>query len=222
MNCLICHQFIEADLTWSTIFNLRQQAPICRSCSAQLDKIGEPQCEYCGRDDQAKCLDCDRWKQQSLLTKNRAVYRYNHFLKDLISRFKYRGDYALVEVFRHDMREVFTTQFKSISKDTRLVPIPLSEQRLASRAFNQAEAIAQLLPYPIAPLLKRTTSEKQAKKNRKQRLSMDNPFQYIGEACPSPVIIIDDIYTTGATIHHAARVLKENGIKQIASFTLAR
>lgn len=163
-----------------------------------------------------------RWKQAQLLQKNRAVFRYNNFLKTIISQFKYRGDYALVHAFKQDFTQGFKQVFPAISKTTKLVPIPLSDKRLASRAFNQAEALADLLPYQTLPLLKRIEGEKQAKKNRHARLAMKNPFELNRQCQPEPVIIIDDIYTTGATIHHAAHVLKTNNYQNIASFTLAR
>lgn len=168
------------------------------------------------------CHDCRRWEQKHLLLKNRAVYRYNDFLKTLISQFKYRGDYALVHCFKQDFTQAFKQAFPTIDKKTKLVPIPLSAERLSARAFNQAEALASLLPYQQLPLLKRIEGEKQAKKNRQARLTSKNPFELTKRCEPEPVIIIDDIYTTGATIHHAANVLKRNGYQKIASFTLAR
>ena len=222
MNCLICDRQIEAEITWTTIFKLRSEPPICHTCTNQFTKIGTPTCRYCGRDDQQTCTDCLRWEKRGLMTMNRAVYRYNEFLKETITRFKYRGDYALVEAFSAEFATAFKYAFPEISKSTRLVPIPLSDARAKVRAFNQAEALANLLPYQTVSLLKRTTGEKQAKKNRHARLAMANPFELNDEIEPGPVVIIDDIYTTGATIHHAARVLKHAGCQQISSFTLAR
>lgn len=222
MHCLICDRQIEAGITWATVFNLKHQPPLCQTCTNQFAKIGKPTCDYCGRDDRQTCSDCVRWQKQDVMTMNRAVYRYNEFLKETITRFKYRGDYALVEAFSTEFATGFKNAYPAIPSTTRLVPIPLSAARLKSRAFNQAEALAKLLPYETVSLLKRTTGEKQAKKNRQARLAMENPFEINGEIEPAPVIIIDDIYTTGATIHHAARILKEAGCQSVASFTLAR
>ena len=222
MHCLICDRQIEAEITWVTVFKLKPQPPICLTCADQFSKIGEPTCDYCGRDDRQTCTDCVRWQKRDVMTMNRAVYRYNEFLKETITRFKYRGDYALVEAFSTEFATGFKNAFPAIPSTTRLVPIPLSDERLRSRAFNQAEALAKLLPYETVSLLKRTTGEKQAKKNRQARLAMANPFQLNGNIEPSPVIIIDDIYTTGATIHHAAKILKQAGCQPVASFTLAR
>lgn len=222
MNCLICDHQIEAEMTWTTLFNLKHQPPICLTCTNQFAKIGTPTCTYCGRDDQQTCTDCTRWQKRDLMTMNRSVYRYNEFLKETIARFKYRGDYALAEAFAKVFIDGVKNCFPTLPDETKLVPIPLSEARLKSRAFNQAEALARLLPYQTVFLLKRMTGEKQAKKNRQARLAMENPFELNAETVPESVIIIDDIYTTGTTIHHAAKVLKDAGCKKIVSFTLAR
>ncbi|WP_241211388.1 ComF family protein [Amphibacillus jilinensis] len=112
--------------------------------------------------------------------------------------------------------------YPKLPKKTVLVPIPLSSERLRSRGFNQAEAVAKCLPYPSVQLLKRTEGEKQAKKNRKQRLRMNNPFELFNQVDTELIMLIDDIYTTGATIHHAALILQKNGYRNISSFTLVR
>ncbi|MBM7540018.1 competence protein ComFC [Amphibacillus cookii] len=184
--------------------------------------IEEPTCDYCGRNDLGVCNDCNRWRPHMLINKNRAVYRYNPFLKDLITRFKYRGDYILIEALSLMIKQTFITAYSKLPKKTVLVPIPLSSKRLQNRGFNQAEAIAKCLPYPTVQLLRRTEGEKQAKKNRKQRLTMKNPFELMDQVDAELIILIDDIYTTGATIHHAAQILKENGYRNISSFTLVR
>ena len=222
MYCNVCNERIENEASWTTLFDFKAQAPICQACLNQLVPIEAPKCDYCGRDDVTHCFDCERWKEKKLLSKNRSVFQYNEFLKELVSQFKYRGDYQLVSSFEQVFVTAFKQAFPSLPEETRLVPIPLSDKRLASRAFNQAEALANLLPYDQLPLLKRVEGEKQAKKNRRARLSMKNPFALNVDYDQVPVILIDDIYTTGATIHHAAGVLKANGYQKIASFTLAR
>jgi len=52
-------------------------------------------------------------------------------------------------------------------------------------------------------------------------MSSTNPFQ-IQEIVNGRVILLDDLYTTGRTLHHAANVLKEHGATEISSFTLIR
>lgn len=222
--CLSCHQLIEHGLSWQTI--LPKLDPICPDCAQLLAPIHLPTCDYCGRDDHISCLDCKRWRPSQLLCYNRSVFRYNTFLKEVIARWKFRGDYQLYALFVHSFQARFNQYFSELPKHTWLVPIPLSEKRLAHRSFNQAEALASLLPRTTVPLLKRLEGEKQSKKTRKHRLAMRNPFLYQGSQedvdFAQPIVLIDDIYTTGTTIHHAAQRLRAAGHQKVYSFTLAR
>ena len=107
------------------------------------------------------------------------------------------------------------------------VPIPLSKERLYERGFNQAAELARLLPVAPHEVLKRVVHEqKQSKKSRTERLRLEAPvFRFIGD--PSvirgrEIVLIDDIYTTGATVRRAAKVLLENGAASVCSMTVAR
>ncbi|MRG84790.1 ComF family protein [Salinibacillus xinjiangensis] len=136
-----------------------------------------------------------------------------------MNKWKYRGDYVLVNLFKAGVQKRFKEDFGKLNPT--LVPIPLSATRQQERGFNQAEAIAQLLDLPIDDALTRVTNEKQAKKSRQQRLQSNNPFQLKNEV-QGPILVIDDLYTTGATLHWAAYLLKRGGATTIDSFTLIR
>ncbi|SEO58971.1 competence protein ComFC [Amphibacillus marinus] len=224
MNCLACQQPIIEQRSWQNILLLPAEKKMCSQCEQQLTRISQPTCSYCGRNDTLDCQDCQRWVTKVVLQQNRAVYRYNPFLKEIIARFKYRGDYQLIDMFNKELKHAFHSHYNQLKATALAVPIPLSNARLQARCFNQAEAIAQRLPLSISNLLIRTEGEKQAKKNRKARLAMANPFMLSPQPTSKDraIVIIDDIYTTGATIHHAASTLFENGYHNVYSFTLAR
>lgn len=153
--------------------------------------------------------------------KNRSVYLYNDWMKDVVALWKFRGDYVIVEAFRRPFSQAFRRHF---GRDWHVVPIPLSRERLDERGFNQAEALARLLPSPYFPWLARRHSEKQSKKSRRERLKTDNPF-FLADHPPldgKRIVLIDDIYTTGITIRHAARVLLEAGAAEVWALTLVR
>src|SRR5699024_206564 len=140
---------------------------------------------------------------------------------EIMARWKYRGDYVLVKMFQHTFVQTFTNIFSSQLKKSIIVPIPLSKERLRERRFNQAEALAQMLPLTYEHLLTRVHSEKQAKKSRYERLLTHNPFK-VKRTINKSVILVDDIYTTGTTIRHASKVLKENGCPNVYAYTLIR
>jgi competence protein ComFC len=144
-------------------------------------------------------------------------------MKQLISRFKFRGDYEIVYGFERMIYE----KVHHLMKDAIVVPIPLGKERLIERGFNQAEAIAAQFPCKTFHLLTRSASEeKQSKKSKQERLQTNQPLFNVDFLPKSlkekKILIVDDIYTTGTTIRHAAKALIKAGVKDISSFTLVR
>jgi len=106
-----------------------------------------------------------------------------------------------------------------------LVPIPLSDERLYERGFNQAESLALEAGAEPINLLKRVHSEKQSKKSRNERIRLPQVFQLSETAPPfqnKQILLIDDVYTTGSTLRQAAIILRQAGAKSVQSLTLAR
>lgn len=209
---------------WSDLFFLHESILLCEKCRAGLQLIDSPICPGCGRlmKEPNLCNDCVAWQTDadfgSVLRFNRSLYVYNDFLKDLIARFKYRGDYELARIFANDLK-------KRLPKADYIVPIPLSQNRLLERGFNQAEAIGVVAGLTLTDGLIRIHAEKQAKKNRYQRLHSKQVFRIHPEApdlSDKTVVLLDDIYTTGTTLRHAAYILKVSGAKDIFSVTIAR
>ncbi|WP_352438544.1 ComF family protein [Bacillus pumilus] len=227
MICLICEGHFVASFTWKSLLLLNDDR-LCIACKHHLEKIKRPICPACGRaqsNDQL-CQDCSRWKERpdstTVLVKNRSVYAYNDLMKDVLSRFKFRGDTALAELFKHDAQAVFKRSFSM--KEPVLIPIPLSKERQKERGFNQSVIIASLLGQPILQPLVKIHQSKQSKKKKNERLDQKGMFQIkqTDAIVQRDIILIDDIYTTGATIYDAARILKEAGAKSVSSFTLIR
>ncbi|MGG4491609.1 ComF family protein [Metabacillus idriensis] len=226
--CLICHAELERTVSWRSVFFLDEQGTACCSvCSSKFSLIGETACPICDRpqSNAETCYDCERWQADpvfgSVLAGNRSVYQYNEFMKELIARYKYRSDAQLADLFSSPLRTVFLEHF---SKDYLIAPIPLSKERLYERGFNQARLLADLLNAPIREPLMRIHLEKQSKKTRTERLQTENVF-YIDNASEiygKKLLLIDDIYTTGTTIRHAAKLLIGNGAETVSSLTLVR
>ncbi|MCY7678509.1 MULTISPECIES: ComF family protein [Bacillus] len=227
MICLICEGHFVASFTWKSLLLLNDDR-LCIACKHRLEKIQRPICPACGRaqsNDQL-CQDCSRWKERldstTVLVKNRSVYAYNDLMKDVLSRFKFRGDTALAELFKQDVQAIFKRSFSI--KEPVLIPIPLSKERLNERGFNQSVILASLIGQPIQQPLVKIHQSKQSKKKKNERLDQKGMFQInqTDVIVQRDVILIDDIYTTGATIYDAARILKEAGAKSVSSFTLIR
>ncbi|MGG3832568.1 ComF family protein [Geobacillus thermocatenulatus] len=229
MNCLLCHSPYNPIASWRQLLLLEDPDVLCPRCRGAFAMICGNACETCGRllEEAAPsvCADCLRWQEDEqwgrALVKNRSVYLYNDWMKDVVALWKFRGDYVIVEAFRRPFVQAFRRHF---GRDWCIVPIPLSPERLHERGFNQAEALARLLPSPYFPWLSRKHSEKQSKKSRRERLETDNPF-FLADHPPldgKRIVLIDDIYTTGITVRHAARILLEAGAAEVGALTLVR
>ncbi|WP_042354022.1 ComF family protein [Bacillus rubiinfantis] len=230
--CLICHNPISPEIGWRVIFSVQQEQLICRECESKLEKITGKTCQICGRPFQLVaedfrhgdiCHDCYRWEEdsrwQGVLKRNQSLFVYNDFLKEVLAKFKFRGDYDLVRVFAPYVKQAV----QKINADL-FVPIPLSSERLYERGFNQAAALLVGAGLPVTELLTRIHLEKQSKKSRTERIHLPQVFNVIQNADIQgrSIVLIDDIYTTGSTIRHGARLLQQAGAASIQSLTLAR
>ncbi|MCS0790812.1 ComF family protein [Cytobacillus firmus] len=231
MNCLICHEEIISAVSWTTLWSRPKENHLCQCCTDKLQFIKGDTCNKCSRpfntlDPQFRkgnlCADCLRWNQDSewsgLLEKNNSLFIYDNFMKETIARYKFRGDYIFARAFSPFVRE----RLKALKFDC-LVPIPLSPQRLYERGFNQSAALIHEAGFTVTELLQRIHSEKQSKKSRMDRIHFHQVFQPLNLHIKNKkIILIDDIYTTGSTLYHAAKVLKAGGAASVCSFTLAR
>lgn len=226
--CLVCHNEIPLPLSWQTVLGLAKQPQICEQCQEKLALLQGACCERCNRPSNKDviCYDCLRWEQSvnwnNVLEKNRSCYQYNPFLKEIIGRFKYRGDAALAQVFAKELQRIYNKNFSNFL----LVPIPLSKKRQYARGFNQAELLAQLIGEPLLALTRTNDETKQSKKSRRERVNLHQPFQIElalkDKVQAADILLVDDIYTTGTTVRLAAKVLRQHGAKVVSSLTVAR
>lgn len=225
MNCLWCDQEIILEMNWENISMFPKPKQLCDACERQLEYLQGSRCKRCSRlSEETVCRDCRWWDdhpERDSIHFNHSVYRYNSFIQDMVAKWKYRGDYALGDAFKQNFTRIFLKQFAFLKRQSLVVPIPLSEERLQERGFNQAKMLADFLPWQKVELLTRVNGEKQSKKTRRARIFTDNPFT-LTKTVNKPVILVDDIYTTGTTLRHAGALLKAYGCPKIYAFTLIR
>lgn len=198
---------------------------ICKTCSEQFQPLEGKRCTYCSRTySESICADCLAWKKHrptyDTLDSNYAIYPYSDIIQTVLAKWKYRGDYEIGHLFKPMVEHVFQTKLSTYDSPL-IVPIPLSDERLYERAFNQAEVIAKWIHPQIAPILRREHREKQSKRTRYERITSKNPF-ILTKTINKRVLLVDDIYTTGTTLRHASTLLKENGCPRVDAFTLIR
>ncbi len=165
-----------------------------------------------------------------------SVFAYKGIMRRAITKLKYRfvSDIAceLVELFLSFCGE--DKDFSQVSQREKiaLVPIPLHPARERWRGFNQAELLGKMITENLGinfvpGLLQRVKNTqpqmKLAEKARKENIQ--NAFQTSPNILISQypnILLFDDVWTTGATLREAGKVLKQNGAKFVWGLTLAR
>lgn len=197
---------------------------LCDKCEGKLSRIKQPSCFKCGKqleDEESEyCRDCT--VKRHSFDRGVAAFNYTDSMKKSMYAFKYnnRREYAgfyAETLFREYGRLAGSWQAEAI------IPVPLHPSRLRARGYNQAEALAKELGRRMGIMVD-TETLRRVKKTLPQKLlndrergnNIENAFQ-IGKNSVKYkcVIVVDDIYTTGATMDGCALTLKAGGAERV-------
>ena len=162
--------------------------------------------------------------------KARAVGLYQGTLRDMIHAMKYQGIYGLVRPLADLLVAQFTFHWHAHELDL-LAPVPLHRSRLRSREFDQALALAnhlgQQIDIPVVGdlLMRHRRTASQVNLNAvERRRNVRGAFRLRApQVCEGKsLLLIDDVYTTGATIRECARLVQQAGARWVGVYTLAR
>ena len=220
MKCLLCGQTMKAVLTFSSLLLLKNDdSCLCSDCDSTFERIGEENCPNCMKTNlSTKCQDCQLWCKEGVEVSHRAIFIYNQAMKDFFSRYKFDGDFLLRKVFA----SVLAEELKKY-RGYQFVVIPLSPERLLERGFNQVEGLVEAAGFSFKDILGKREESASSSKSRLERLTTEIPF-FIkdGISLPKKILLIDDIYTTGATVNRVKRLLEEAGALDVKTFSLVR
>jgi len=221
--CVWCGRPVVVTVTLALIWQWRPlpAPPICRACAASLTPITGGHCPRCGREQAvtAVCRDCERWPDTFC---NHAIYPYNDRLRAYMQQYKFQGDYRL----RLVMQDVIAAALQREAYDV-LIPIPVTAETWATRGFNQVTGWLTGQPFQqVLTVSQASKPRAQSRKNRQERLLTPQPFSLAPGAervvAHQRVLLLDDVYTTGRTLRHAANQIYLAGAKTVTSLTLAR
>ena len=162
-----------------------------------------------------------------------SVWRYDGAIRKAILALKYK--FAL-DIAR-ELADRFTESYQKFSlpvlDNAILVPIPIHWRRQNWRGFNQSEEIGKLIAkkfgWQFAPnlLIKKKSTVSQTELSRRDRLSSPHDSFVLNRDCSLSLasynlVLFDDVFTTGATLSEAAKVLQKAGYKNVWGMTLAR
>lgn len=223
MICLYCHHVINEEQTLMSLF--KKDEPLCSACRSAL--MFKYPGDRCGRCHQLVtkavdvCRDCRALDNlYPEINKMYTVTDYNDEMKLLLHRYKFVGDYALSEVI------ALLTDFNFKQYDY-VMPIPVSQARLKERTYNQTSAILDALGVKYTDMLGTKKKKRQSELTRRERLNSINPFYLLENVrdlnlSGKRLLIADDIYTTGITMHQAANVTKVLNFQNIDVLTFSK
>jgi ComF family protein len=203
------------------------------SLKSLLDIFLQSQCPLCQRSAaQVMCPDCRQRLQQCQLSETGfsaqealpvvAWGEYGGALKRAIATLKYDNHPELARPLGQWLAQSWLNA-PLTNQSITVVPIPMHPDKVAQRGFNQAELIAQSfceaadLPFKRHGLARVQATEAQFKLSpqaREQNLAeaFDLGKDFLRQRPAGTVLLLDDIYTTGATVRSAARVLRRQQI----------
>ncbi|MEH6756035.1 MAG: double zinc ribbon domain-containing protein [Parasphingorhabdus sp.] len=219
--CPICGVTVEADHHF------------CLSCWQDLVFLIEPWCASCGKPfafaqgEGAQCVTC----LQNLPDHDgvRAVVAYDDKSSLLAMRLKYGTRLGYGELIARQLERFL----HEVPADALIIPVPLHRWRLWSRGFNQSVLIARALSKRNAIAMdtgilsrKSATPPLRFMSAKQRRKLVKDAFLLSGDARSKiderTIILVDDVYTTGATTNACARLLKKSGADRVLVFCWAR
>ena len=226
--CLLCGESL------GRLENGDREDGFCADCRSGMPPMPEARCRTCGRAFESgltSAHDCG-WclKSRPPFDRAEAAGLYEEKLREAVHLFKYQGRTEMVRPLSGYMSEHLEPPFYPPEADV-ILPVPLHLKRLKERGFNQALLLAKALfrPWPgmirFDLLLRERWTEPQInlkgaerRKNVREAFSVPDRSEIQGRR----VMLVDDVFTTGATVGECARILKKAGAAQVLVLTLAR
>ncbi len=149
-----------------------------------------------------------------------SLYDYSEFVKKQIYLFKGCFDYEMKDVFLN----LFIKELKIYFKGYKVVPVPSYKKDDELRGFNHVLEAFKQMGLDLLPIVEKTEHFKQAEKSAKERQSINKYLQLNStkQLTKDRVLIVDDIYTTGATMKAVINLVEKLHPKEIKVLVLAK
>lgn len=214
----------------------------CPDCVSSFMAISSPICSCCGimfksrQDHDHLCGDCITQPKNFRIA--RAAVAYDHQLMAVVHRFKYAGKIQLAGPLGGLMRSAYMRYWNKEKVDL-ILPVPLHSMKFRERGFNQSYLLIRSwksissqmagevsdIPVNTDVLIRSKATVSQTGLGRQQRLkNIKAAFRVkIPEkVMAKKVLLVDDVYTTGATVDECAKVLLKAGAESVDVLTVAR
>ena len=218
----------------------RDEDCFCDACRQKVRLVSHPLCPTCGRPyldvggDDHSCGACLTRTPRFVRARAWACYSTDtaqpHPLREVLQRFKYGRKISLGKPLGRLLAKGCAGCFDGIHFDA-MIPVPLHPKRLRWRGFNQAVILAREVgrqwQVPVDPFVlirSRETSlqtelaEEESRKNVRSAFAVNLEKSIRGKI----FLLVDDVYTSGATVNECSRALLRAGAKEVYVLTLAR
>lgn len=187
---------------------------ICSDCYATIKRVPSNVCPYCNAyvSTSGHCPNCGNRKPA--YSKFRAFAFYGGVIREAVHHLKYQNDIGIARILAGYLLKVIQAETWEFDL---VIPVPLSRSKEEQRGYNQAERLAR----PVAEALKMPISTEGLKRIREKASQVDldvnsrrENVRGVFEADPAIVkgkriLLIDDVFTTGATLESASQALKD-------------
>ncbi len=214
-SCPICQKLSTAHKT----------APICPDCWESILPYNGTICRICGKplvsDVSTTCGEC--YKDEPVFKSARSFGLYEDTLKKAINLLKFYGIKRLSKPLSEKI-----LQMKLPYVDL-VIPVPLHKKRLRQREFNQSALLAKHIakrmgiPLMLDSLIRSRNTMPQVglnTKERKRNIRKAFEIRDMEFIKGKSVMLVDDVYTTGATIRECSGILKKAGAREIYAITI--
>lgn len=219
--CFICDEYHEEV----------KEDHICDECRDKLFFIDENRCPTCGKptyevNNSGKCGYCAN--RSFYFNRAFSALEFRGVLRKTIYRYKFESKPYMYKTFGELMLRAFIRE--NVRDIDVIVPVPLHHSRKAERGYNQSQLLAKYLsskldiPLDIKNLKRMKSTKIQNKLDRLERQQNVNGAFIVKNSNvfkSKRVLLVDDIFTTGATVNECSRVLSDSGTKEIIVITIA-
>lgn len=188
---------------------------LCPKCQKRVERL-----------EKFKLVEIENKKYEKLLY----LFQYESLVRKLILRYKFSNKAYLNHFFANEIAKNEKTK-EVLKQYDMIIPVPMHKKKMQKRGYNQTELVANELEKSLeiparkdilSKVVNTTTQSKLGGKARQTNIQHAFFIQNDIEVENKKIILLDDIYTTGATSEECSRVLKEAGASEILVLVLAK
>jgi ComF family protein len=232
----VVHQLLsyflpQGCLSCRSVLALEEEGPLCPHCFKEIKYLSESHCSICGdpfpHEEIASHVCGECLSKPPPFEWARSLFELEPTLAKVIHSFKYRGSEVPLPWFSGEIAQWLQQQKLLVDC---IVPVPLHRWRLLQRGYNQSlllsRSLAKIMKVPVDDqnLFRKYYEKPQVLRSREERLKQVTRAFEVKKASvfkKKKLLLIDDVYTTGATLRDCARALKKAGA-QVYALTIAR